>query len=109
MVRRKLHNMVQELKGNIRVFCRVRPLLPSDISGAEDQERARQEAMADIAFPDTRDHKEIVLYSASENAMGQERKETWNFGFDRVMCSSLRLGSLALTSGTGVRAAQYAE
>ncbi|XP_071956194.1 carboxy-terminal kinesin 2-like isoform X2 [Antedon mediterranea] len=26
-VRRKLHNTVQELKGNIRVFCRVRPLL----------------------------------------------------------------------------------
>ena len=25
--RRRLHNMVQELKGNIRVFCRMRPLL----------------------------------------------------------------------------------
>ena len=24
--RRKLHNQVQELKGNIRVYCRVRPL-----------------------------------------------------------------------------------
>lgn len=23
--RRKLHNQIQELKGNIRVFCRVRP------------------------------------------------------------------------------------
>ena len=28
--RRKLHNTIQELKGNIRVFCRIRPLLPSD-------------------------------------------------------------------------------
>lgn len=26
-LRRKLHNAIQELKGNIRVFCRVRPLL----------------------------------------------------------------------------------
>lgn len=28
--RRKLHNLVQELRGNVRVFARVRPYLPSD-------------------------------------------------------------------------------
>ena len=27
--RRKLHNLVQELRGNVRVFARVRPFLPS--------------------------------------------------------------------------------
>mmetsp|Transcript_9693 Transcript_9693/g.17973 ORF Transcript_9693/g.17973 Transcript_9693/m.17973 type:complete len:1185 (+) Transcript_9693:55-3609(+) len=27
--RRDLHNAIQELKGNIRVFCRIRPALPS--------------------------------------------------------------------------------
>ena len=27
MVRRKLHNTILEIKGNIRVFCRIRPLL----------------------------------------------------------------------------------
>ncbi|KZP14532.1 kinesin-domain-containing protein [Athelia psychrophila] len=74
-VRRKLHNMVQELKGNIRVFCRVRPVLPSD------EEDGTQ---ADMVFPDRRDHKEIVLSASSESAMGQERKEVYNFGFDRV-------------------------
>lgn len=27
--------LLQELKGNIRVFCRVRPLLPDDSHGAD--------------------------------------------------------------------------
>jgi len=27
--------MLQELKGNIRVFCRVRPLIPEDSHGAD--------------------------------------------------------------------------
>ena len=26
-IRRQKHNTIQELKGNIRVFCRVRPIL----------------------------------------------------------------------------------
>lgn len=30
-MRRKLHNAIQELKGNIRVFCRVRPLLTREL------------------------------------------------------------------------------
>ena len=29
-MRRKLHNLVQELRGNVRVFARVRPFLPND-------------------------------------------------------------------------------
>jgi kinesin family protein C1 len=28
--RRKLHNIIQELRGNVRVFARLRPFLPSD-------------------------------------------------------------------------------
>jgi kinesin family protein C1 len=31
--RRRLHNALQELKGNIRVFCRVRPARESEAAG----------------------------------------------------------------------------
>lgn len=104
IVRRKLHNMVQELKGNIRVFCRVRPILPSDFTNnpalsssspssvssrnsmpaPEEFEHLKREAQANMTFPDRQNHKEIVLSSTSESATGQERKEVYNFTFDRV-------------------------
>jgi hypothetical protein len=104
LVRRKLHNMVQELKGNIRVFCRVRPVLPSDLTtyasslstspscqdsdgGSLDFEKAKEELQASFTFPDMRDHKEIVVQSSSSSATGQERKEVYNFNFDRVYIS----------------------
>ncbi|RHY84831.1 hypothetical protein DYB26_001967 [Aphanomyces astaci] len=32
--RRKMHNTIQELRGNVRVFARTRPFLPSDGTGA---------------------------------------------------------------------------
>ncbi|KAF8835948.1 kinesin-domain-containing protein [Paxillus ammoniavirescens] len=98
LIRRKLHNMVQELKGNIRVFCRVRPVLPhelgspstglarSDSSSGRSPNSDNQDKglVADVMFPDKRDHREIVLTSSSSSAMGQERKEVHNFSFDRV-------------------------
>merc|ERR1711978_846595 len=35
--RRRLHNMVQELKGNIRVFCRMRPLIGEEKENGEEE------------------------------------------------------------------------
>lgn len=40
--RRRLHNLVQELRGNIRVYCRARPPLPFE------------EASLAAAFPQVR-------------------------------------------------------
>ncbi len=55
--RRILFNKYQELKGNIRVMCRVRPVLKeagAGVGGGEKQEEKEEEGEeeARIAFPD---------------------------------------------------------
>ncbi|XP_070593061.1 kinesin-like protein KIFC1 [Erythrolamprus reginae] len=77
MERRGLHNSLQELKGNIRVFCRVRPLLSS--------ERQAQKVASHLRFP-ADNNKGLVLSRAEESHVGRERKEDINyeFSFDRV-------------------------
>ncbi|KAF2346320.1 Spindle pole body-associated protein Vik1/Cik1 microtubule binding domain [Trinorchestia longiramus] len=37
-LRKRLHNRVQELKGNIRVYCRIRPLLEEEIKKKGDSD-----------------------------------------------------------------------
>lgn len=75
-LRRKLHNQVQELKGNIRVFCRVRPSLKSE----PVTEAAR------ISFPDNgSDSKELeVLGQEEKSSLGNITTKTNAFAFDRV-------------------------
>uniref|UniRef100_A0A8D0HDF7 Kinesin family member C1 n=1 Tax=Sphenodon punctatus TaxID=8508 RepID=A0A8D0HDF7_SPHPU len=75
MERRRLHNVVQELKGNIRVFCRVRPLLAGEPQNGPDP----------LHFP-AQDNKALVLSKAEESHVGRERKGDlhYEFRFDRV-------------------------
>ena len=74
-MRRKLHNQVQELKGNIRVFCRVRPSLEID----EANESAH------MTFPDAEDSKEIDVKGPEEkSSLGTITTKTYPFAFDRV-------------------------
>ncbi len=75
-LRRKLHNQVQELKGNIRVFCRVRPSLESDPA----------DASARIAYPDDEtDSKEVEIMGAEEkSSLGTITTKKHPFAFDRV-------------------------
>ncbi|KAL2852015.1 P-loop containing nucleoside triphosphate hydrolase protein [Aspergillus pseudoustus] len=75
-LRRKLHNQVQELKGNIRVFCRVRPPL-----GAEEVSNATQ-----FSYPDeSEDCKEInILGPEEKSSLGAVTRKNHNFSFDHV-------------------------
>lgn len=70
MMRRDLHNTLQELKGNIRVFCRVRPMLPS-----EEREGKR---LSRIWFPD----EETV------ELVKPDTEKVMAFPFDRVFPGS---------------------
>ncbi|KAK0511539.1 hypothetical protein JMJ35_006112 [Cladonia borealis] len=74
-LRRKLHNQVQELKGNIRVFCRVRPSLEGD---AVDTAR--------ITYPDDEtDSKEVEVMGPEEkSSLGNNTTKKYPFAFDRV-------------------------
>lgn len=72
--RRVLFNKYQELKGNIRVMCRVRPALDE----AEDEQ-------ARISFPDEKTSAEIVLAGPEEkSSLGVVSRKNYPFEFDRV-------------------------
>ncbi|XP_068603727.1 kinesin-like protein KIFC1 [Brachionichthys hirsutus] len=72
MERRRLHNTLQEFKGNIRVFCRVRPL----VEGGVGQH---------IQLP-AGDNKVITLAKKEESRTGKagDTQKIYNFSFDQV-------------------------
>lgn len=73
-LRRKLHNQVQELKGNIRVMCRVRPTHEHESNPAK------------FGFPDAdTDNKEVAVQGPEKtSAMGTNTTQTYSYAFDRV-------------------------
>ncbi|KAM0429672.1 hypothetical protein ACHAPT_006278 [Fusarium lateritium] len=72
--RRVLFNKYQELKGNIRVMCRVRPPL-GDGEGEQ----------AGMSFPDDKTSAEIVLAGPEEkSSLGNVTRKNYPFEFDRV-------------------------
>jgi kinesin family protein C1 len=77
--RRVLFNKYQELKGNIRVMCRVRPVL--DPSEGEE---------AKIAFPDTKTSSQIDVTGPEEkSSLGAVSRKVIPFEFDRVFDPSV--------------------
>ncbi|KAA8617772.1 Kinesin-like protein [Pyrenophora tritici-repentis] len=73
-LRRKLFNQVQELKGNIRVMCRVRPAHETESNPAQ------------ISFPDTdTDSKEVAVLGPNKiSATGKDITAAYSYSFDRV-------------------------
>ncbi|KAF2215199.1 hypothetical protein CERZMDRAFT_120200 [Cercospora zeae-maydis SCOH1-5] len=75
-LRRKLNNTILELRGNIRVFVRTRPLLNGEDDPAK-VEYLEQDSLEGC--------KEMVVHApASQSAMGTARNEKHNYAFDRV-------------------------
>ncbi|ORY20229.1 kinesin-domain-containing protein, partial [Neocallimastix californiae] len=78
--RRFLHNEIQELKGNIRVFCRVRPVLESE---KEKFNLNGDDLTPHIVYPKDND-KGITLIQQTESAMGSASSKLYPFSFDRI-------------------------
>ncbi|GJY58034.1 kinesin-like protein KIN-14C, partial [Tanacetum coccineum] len=76
-LRKKLHNTILELKGNIRVFCRVRPLLPDDGTGAEPR----------VTYPT---FAELAGQGIDLIQSGQK----YPFTFDKVFAHVMRLNKM---------------
>ena len=77
--RRVLFNKYQELKGNIRVMCRVRPVL--DASEGDE---------AKIAFPDIKTSTQIDITGPEErSSLGNACRKVVPFEFDRVFAPSV--------------------
>ncbi|KAL2132240.1 hypothetical protein VTI74DRAFT_4063 [Chaetomium olivicolor] len=77
--RRVLFNKYQELKGNIRVMCRVRPVL--DPSEGDE---------AKLAFPDSKTSSQIDVTGPEEkSSLGVISRKVIPFEFDRVFDPSV--------------------
>ncbi|KAJ2902186.1 putative kar3 protein [Zalerion maritima] len=78
--RRILFNKYQELKGNIRVMCRVRPPLGSSEGEA-----------ANIRFPDEKTSAEIQVMGPEEkSSLGNVSRKTNTFEYDRVFAPGVQ-------------------
>ncbi|KAM0249338.1 hypothetical protein ACHAQJ_009099 [Trichoderma viride] len=78
--RRVLFNKYQELKGNIRVMCRVRPPL----GDGEGQ-------VAQLAYPDDKTSAEILVAGPEEKtSLGIVQRKNYPFEFDRVFTPEIR-------------------
>jgi kinesin family member C1 len=74
-LRRNLHNQVMDLRGSIRVGCRVRPVL----SGEEDQDASKA-----YAFPDVQFEQRKIDIKINQERFDRTVSKIHTFEFDRV-------------------------
>lgn len=75
-IRRQMHNQIQELKGNIRVFCRVRPT-----NGDEEA----SEIPANVKYPEVEESNQIIVRGKQDSSsLGKDTTKVFPFTFDRV-------------------------
>ena len=74
--RRKLHNLVQDLKGNVRVVARVRPATIADGSPGK---------MAQITYPDDGENGRVEIRGhEAKTSVGRDATKVYNYTFDHV-------------------------
>ncbi|KAI8071719.1 P-loop containing nucleoside triphosphate hydrolase protein [Gongronella butleri] len=77
-LRRKMHNTLQELKGNIRVFCRMRPALSSEVG---DDKSA---VVATRFHGDHHDKMDLTENVIVSNVTGKRAAKQHRFQFDKA-------------------------
>ena len=83
-IRRKLHNQVQELKGNIRVFARVRPAFGSELVAGDEAAVLAEIEYAQKGQLTSSGQQQLTIAKSRDSAIGSMRKETVPFSFDKV-------------------------
>ena len=83
-LRRQLHNTVQELKGNIRVFCRIRAVIPADKMPAGNK-IAHITVIGERSLEVHRLNADMTLNESTMNAPASGKGPSKvEFSFDRV-------------------------
>lgn len=89
--RRKLYNTIQELKGNIRVFCRVRPVLSKKFISMHPfsltyfmvgSDKSQQHTQIRYSSDDITDTME--LEGDVSSMLGKRSTRKYSFTFDRA-------------------------